>query len=503
MGILRSKTRFFFPSILLVTLPSHNFSTEKSQLLGQILGDRYRIQSLLSQKAGRRTFIARDTQTDTTVIIKLLLFGNDFGWDDLKLFEREAAVLKSLDYPAIPRYLDYFDVETELGKGFALVQTYIEAKSLQEWVQSGSTFDEEQLQSIANSLLEILEYLHHQHPTVVHRDIKPSNILLSDCSDHSPSQVYLVDFGSVQTAVNTTSTITIVGTYGYMPPEQFGGKTSPASDLYALGATIIYLATGQHPAELPQADLRISFENQVILAPNFTEWLQWMTEPSLGKRAHSASAAKVALNQSRSIGCNYSSGTNKISGMSFRPAGSKVQIKRLLQKLKIVIPNEFNLPKIGRNVIQLFVASFCVFNGLVPSIFSAIPLLVFISCLWKIIVAVYGQIELCITPQRVFLNHQVFGTTYWQSANARVQDIGQIELTADRYHRGEKGAVIKIPAQVNIWAGVQQLGFGRELTKPELEWLAQECSVWLNLPVTRDNSTLDRAVPYIGPPWRK
>ena len=125
------------------------------------------------------------------------------------------------------------------------------------------------------------------------------------------------------------------------------------------------------------------------------------------------------------------------------------------------------------------------------------------TCLWKITVAVYGKVELCLTPQRIFLDYRIFGTTYWQSANARIQDITQIELTEDRYHRSAKGAVIKIPAQINIWAGVRKFEFGDNLTKPELEWLAQECSTWLNLPINRDNSTLDRVTPYTGPSWRQ
>jgi serine/threonine protein kinase len=115
----------------------------------------------------------------------LLLFNPDFTWDDLKLFEREAEVLKSLAHPAIPKYLDYFEVETELGKGFALVQTYIEARSLQDWIQSGRTFNEEDIKAIAKELLGILDYLHNRQPPVVHRDIKPSNILLGDRSGHS------------------------------------------------------------------------------------------------------------------------------------------------------------------------------------------------------------------------------------------------------------------------------------------------------------------------------
>lgn len=111
-----------------------------SQLIGQTFCDRYRIQSLLGRQTGRRTFLASDLQTDSTVVIKLLLFGPDFTWDELKLFEREAETLKQLNHTVIPQYLNSFEADTELGKGFVLVQTYIEAKSLQGWMDAGRTW---------------------------------------------------------------------------------------------------------------------------------------------------------------------------------------------------------------------------------------------------------------------------------------------------------------------------------------------------------------------------
>lgn len=167
---------------------------------------------LLGRQTGRRTLLAIDTQTNNSVVIKLLLFGPDFTWEDLKLFEREAEVLKSLDHPAIPQYLDFFEVELERGKGFALVQSHIAAKSLQQWIQAGRTFSENDLEAIARDLLKILEYLHARQPAVIHRDIKPSNVLLTDRTAHSPGQVYLIDFGSVQTAIRG-GTQTVVGTH--------------------------------------------------------------------------------------------------------------------------------------------------------------------------------------------------------------------------------------------------------------------------------------------------
>jgi serine/threonine protein kinase len=294
----RTKNGWSLRKNLLKCDTSHLAKLLSMNPLHQVFGDRYQIQSLLSHSAKRRTWLATDMQTQTPVVVKLLLFGLDMDWQDLKLFEREVEALKTLQHPAIPTYLDYFEVQIESIQGFALVQSYIPAKSLEQWVQAGRSFSEAELKTIAQDLLTTLDYLHQRQPPVVHRDIKPSNILLADNrSAHHPGQVYLVDFGSVQT-VSQGGTITVVGTYGYMPPEQFGGRSSPASDLYSLGVTLIYLATGQHPADLPQTDsLQIEFAAFANLSPSFQEWLHWLTQPKLSHRPASAQEALQHFDQ--------------------------------------------------------------------------------------------------------------------------------------------------------------------------------------------------------------
>ncbi|NJL19980.1 MAG: serine/threonine protein kinase [Leptolyngbyaceae cyanobacterium SM1_3_5] len=308
------------------------------QFISSVFHDRYQVQSLLGRKTGRRTFLATDLETDSIVVLKLLLFAPDFTWEDLKLFEREAETLKSLDHPAIPKYLDYFETDTELGKGFALVQSYIKARSLQQWTQSGRTFSEVNLREIAQHLLKILAYLHDRNPPTIHRDIKPSNILLGDRyrsgsasrSGNSVGKIYLVDFGSVQTAAHG-GTVTVVGTYGYMPPEQFGGRSLPASDLFSPGATLIYLATGQHPADLPQADLRIEFEKSANLSKHFSQWIHKLTEPSLSRRAASVKGAIDRLQNPPK------SPSNQPFSLLRRPA-SKIQLQATSATLRIQIP---------------------------------------------------------------------------------------------------------------------------------------------------------------------
>jgi serine/threonine protein kinase len=272
--------------------------------LDTVLVDRYQIREQLSRKAGRQTFLAQDLHSQNLVIIKILRFDADFHWDDLKLFEREAATLQHLDHPAIPKYLDYFEVEAANTRGFALVQTYIEAPSLESVVKAGRKFSEAEVIELADRMLLILTYLHEQIPPVIHRDIKPSNLLLTNRSGNSVGDLYLVDFGSVQTVASKDGgTITIVGSYGYMPLEQFGGQTTVASDLYSLGMTIIYLLTGTHPAELPQTNGQVQFTAEV--SKQLHHWLGKMTQPHLSKRFTLASSAKAELKSP-----NYSYGNS-------------------------------------------------------------------------------------------------------------------------------------------------------------------------------------------------
>jgi serine/threonine protein kinase len=261
----------------------------------QILQSRYQLQRQLNHNGIRQTWLAKDLfitdETETSqVVIKFLTFGGSVQWDDLKLFEREAQILQQLDHPRIPKYIDYFAIDDQ-NLCFGLVEEYISGESVKEKLLSGKRFTEKQARKIAVEILSILTYLHELNPVVLHRDIKPSNLMMGE-DDH----LYLVDFGAVQDkAAREGTTFTVVGTYGYAPMEQFGGRAVPASDLYALGATLIHLLTGFSPAELPQRDLKIQFVDIVTLNPSFVSWLQKLTEPAPEQRFLSARQALQGL----------------------------------------------------------------------------------------------------------------------------------------------------------------------------------------------------------------
>src|SRR5262249_23058577 len=100
-------------------------------------------------------------------------------------------------------------------------------------------------------LLGLFSYLQELVPPVLHRDVKPPNIMFRAATDWEP---VLVDFDSVALPDSRRSGLTIVGTPGYAAPEQFAGECSPASDLYGVGATMIFVVTHAEPDRLPRLE---------------------------------------------------------------------------------------------------------------------------------------------------------------------------------------------------------------------------------------------------------
>lgn len=260
----------------------------------QILQEKYRLQKQLSHNATRQTWLAEKIESQQKVIVKLLPFSPQTQWQDLKLFEREAQVLQHLDLPKIPRYLDYFAIEKEEDGTlpyFALIHDYIPGSSLQDLLKKGKTFAEAEVKDIAKQLLKILINLHELSPPVLHRDIKPSNIIRD-----KNKQIHLVDFGAVQEKARAEGvTFTVVGTGGYAPPEQLWGRAVAASDLYALGATLVHLLTGITPGELPQHRMRLRFRDKAKVSSEFASWLDKLLDPAVEKRFKAARQALAAL----------------------------------------------------------------------------------------------------------------------------------------------------------------------------------------------------------------
>jgi len=265
---------------------------EKNHQQGEIIGDRYSILYILGQGGIGITYAAEDLKTGEKVALKAVSLRRTDDLKVLELFEREARILAQVQHPAIPRYIDYFEVGKRRDRFFYLAQQLAEGQSLARLIENGWHPPATEVRWIANQILDILVYLQQLVPPVIHRDIKPQNIIRRD-----DGQIFLVDFGAVQDVYHQTITggSTVVGTYGYMAPEQFRGKAVLATDLYGLGATIIYLLTSKSPTDLPQRKLKIDFRSHVRINKQFANWLERMIEPVAEDRFSTAKEALAVL----------------------------------------------------------------------------------------------------------------------------------------------------------------------------------------------------------------
>ena len=263
--------------------------------VGDIINQKYKIIEIIGEDGNSITYSAIALATNTKVAIKTLSLQGLSNWKQIELFEREAKILSTLDHPAIPKYIDYFYIDHNANRNFYIVQQLATGKSLFQLVQDGWRTTEAEIKSIAKQTLEIIVYLHGLVPPVIHRDIKPQNIIRRE-----DGKIFLVDFGAVQNSyyANSKQGSTVVGTYGYMAPEQFRGQAVPGTDLYSLGATLVYLLTHYAPAELPHSNLKINFRDRVQISNQFATWLDKILEPNVEDRFTSAQSALTNLGNS-------------------------------------------------------------------------------------------------------------------------------------------------------------------------------------------------------------
>jgi serine/threonine protein kinase len=216
--------------------------------MSELRGGRYALVRTLGSGAQGDTFEALDRETGNLVAIKALKVAQAKAWKDVELAEREARTLATLEHDRIPRYLDHFEEEGTLY----LVMQRIQGENLAALRKAGRAFSVAEVARMLEDASSALAYLHRRSPPVIHRDIKPGNVILG--SDGSFS---FVDFGCVRDRLKLEGGSTVVGTFGFMAPEQFQGRASAASDVYGVGATALAMLTGKEPEDLPHKGLAI------------------------------------------------------------------------------------------------------------------------------------------------------------------------------------------------------------------------------------------------------
>ncbi|MGB5960042.1 MAG: serine/threonine-protein kinase [Coleofasciculaceae cyanobacterium] len=453
-----------------------------------IIAQRYRIVAPLGQGAFGTTYEAEDLTNYQRVAIKALSLSQLTDWKSLDLFEREARVLETLNHPAIPKYLDYFHEDTAEDHQFYLVQELVVGESLADLVKKGWHGDEAEIKKIAAQVLKILDYLHHLNPSVIHRDIKPQNIIR-----RSDGGVYLVDFGAVQDDYRQTLIRggTFVGTLGYMPPEQFRGQVFFASDLYALGATILFLLTHRAPADLPQCRMKINFRERVQISPEFANWLEKMLEPAAEDRFKTAAEALKGLQTPQPLpDFSKQPPLNQPLATGRQPKGSRILLNKNSRRLVVKIPPI----REQRNGIGIWVLFVSIVFGFTPLLIFFIPIIL----IPIVVVIMTGQLQLLIAliPYLVFLLlmclvslfmlwdlvYAFLGSSYLEIDSSSFR-VGWKCLCFGGEVQGNMADIWRIKGESNhtpvIWEKEHKHTFATKVTIPEKDWLLAEISDFL------------------------
>lgn len=203
---------------------------------GSLLGGRYRILSVLGSGGMSHVYEAEDLKLPGKIwAVKESITQMPYEGS----VEREAALLTSLRHPRLPQIVDFFAPD-EAGFTY-LVMEYIEGLTLGDYFkQCRGRIPIQQLMDFVLQVLDVLSYLHNLDPPVIYRDLKPANIMVTP--EH---EVRLIDFGIARSYKTQGAEDTVkLGTAGFAAPEQYGsGQTDARSDLYGLGALMLYLMT--------------------------------------------------------------------------------------------------------------------------------------------------------------------------------------------------------------------------------------------------------------------
>ncbi|MBK1988559.1 GUN4 domain-containing protein [Sphaerospermopsis aphanizomenoides BCCUSP55] len=303
-----------------------------------------------------RTFLAIDEHIPSKpkCVIKQFYFpdANQANFAKaVELFRQEAARLDELRHPQIPQLLAHFEQDNQLY----LVQELIVGQNLAQELQAQGVFSEVHIWQLLTDLLPVLQFIHSRQ--VIHRDIKPANIMrrytcnlgnetaypppISNAAlshkgstmtiggleafsfqpkqgktspaypikttnlsrNSAPGELVLIDFGVAKqiTATALAHTGTTVGSAEYIAPEQMRGKALPASDLYSLGVTCIYLLTGVSPFELFDVTSdRWVWQNYLLpenpVSERLSAILNQLLQNALSQRYKSATEVLAALN---------------------------------------------------------------------------------------------------------------------------------------------------------------------------------------------------------------
>lgn len=240
-------------------------------LLGK-LGE-YRIEELIYRSKHSEVYKAFGIHLGVPVVIKLLPIEQMADKTALKRFEREAEALEGLDHPNIVRIYEVFQLANQMG----IAMEYVEGQNLRKWLGEKKSLNLSTGIKVINDIGAALNYAHENG--IIHRDIKPENILIGQDKTAKLSDFGIARFYEATTLL--TNPNSIMGTPGYMAPEQYkSGDVDQRSDLFCLGLIFYEMLAGRSPYNVKDVPV-----DDRIPALNFQSWQPIKVSKDLGNRA--------------------------------------------------------------------------------------------------------------------------------------------------------------------------------------------------------------------------